>query len=178
MDHPMIDVIIKVGVPLITFGLGVMVTLITKRAEKRRSELKERVTAISKLVNDWYNQVHELGVEVSTRKDKSDLNRAIYFYVRNRLVLPELVLHIEFLRSRNAVPELLRAVDEFLEVVTTSQKVTGVQMRIVDTRLCKNLFVDPDQMARSEDIKVMLAILDAKLQAVTHISAGILANKI
>ena len=186
MEQITIDTITRVVLPLLTFGLGVLVTLITKRVEKRRGELKESVTAIAKLINDWYNQVHELGTDVTTRKGKFEMNRAIYFYVRNRLVLPELLLHIHFLRSRNAEPELLQAVDEFLDVVTTTQKLTDGPMGSRSPghndrdRECKVLFRPEivDRAAQSEAVKSVLTLLDAKLQAVTRISANILANKV
>ena len=182
MDRTSIDTITRVIVPLMTFAVGVLVTLITKRVEKRRADLKEHVTAIAKLVNDWYNQVHELGSHVTTRTDKSEINRAIYFYVRNRLVLPELLLHLDFLRNRNAEPELLQAVDEFLDVVTITQKITdtpkGIGRSVGTGRECRDLLTNRSgKGVSSEEVKVVLALLDTKLQAVTRISANILANE-
>ena len=94
------------------------------------------------------------------------------------------MLHLDFLRSRNAEPQLLQAVDEFLDVVTTTQEVTapsrGTGRSSGTGRECRDLFVvnGSAKGVSSEEVKFVLALLDAKLQAVTRISANILANEV
>jgi len=119
MDWLSIDSLGNIVVPLITFALGVVVTLATQRVERRRSELRDHLSGAVKLVNDWYNQIHELSVGAMFRGNGADTKRAVYAYVHNRLILPSLMLHLEFIRERRAHSELTSAIEDFLALVTT-----------------------------------------------------------
>lgn len=174
MNWHSLDIIGKVLIPTATFVLGVVVTLVTKRIEKRRSEIKERVTAIARLVNGWYNQLHQLSVDAATGKGEPATAKAIYFYLHNRLILPELLLQLDLLRAQRTAPALVEAVGEFLSLVTTFDGTESV-----GSISCKDVLADLNASASSEHfgLEGLLPRLDAKLQEITTLSAHALAAK-
>jgi uncharacterized membrane protein len=187
MEQFNVDLLIKTGVPLLTFILGVVITLVTKRREKRRTDIKERVTSTAKLVNDWYNQIHQLALNIRTATSATESQRAIYFYVRNRIVLPELKLHLDFLRERNGAVAFVAAVDGFLGLVTTSRAASVLNRDNWDAQeggegeflACRELFGNTDEQdqRRDEEAQWLLDMLDIRLQRVTILASQALTKE-
>jgi hypothetical protein len=109
----------KILIPIATFVLGIIATLIAKRAEIRRSSEQEHVKSLVGLTNDWYNQIHELSVNAIYNSEDEATKRAIYFYVNNRLILPKMLLHIEYLRHSKHYSEIVAEAERFLSVIAT-----------------------------------------------------------
>ena len=181
MDWLTFDFVSKILIPICTFALGVVVTLATKRIERRRSENQEHVKAIAKLTNDWYNQLHQLSADIQAKPNRKEAEKSVYFYVHNRIVLPDLLLRIEYLEQRKVQPALLQAVKGFLALVTTFGRTEarsrgggygGAGVSCVDV-----LANDSEQRSDpAQQLKSLLYDLDVRLQEITKLSAHALAK--
>lgn len=177
MDGLSLDSAAKVVLPLITFALGVVITLVTKRVERARAERHEHLKAMAKLANDWYNQLHELSARATLQPEHSDTERAVYSYVHNRLILPELMLHLEYIRERGDQPSLEKAVEDFLSLVTTFS--ADRRNRAAE---CRDLLapategVSESVSDRVRRLTDLLPKLDRKLQTISRLTARALAT--
>lgn len=117
-----LDLFLKIFMPLLTFVLGVAATLWMKNVEKRRDFIREQVRAVWSLANDWYNQLIDLrakGLDPSITDE--EMQRAVFVYVHNRIILPKLLLSLELLRRSGKSPEMVGLCEEFLQLVTTCE---------------------------------------------------------
>jgi hypothetical protein len=112
------DFVTKVVIPVSTFILGVVATLLLKQMEQRRMGFRTRVEEIADQVNNWYNQLHAIDVEIEAGVDARVLKSKVYDYVRNRLVMPKLVRNLEVIRHDRKSRQLVLEVEGFLKMVT------------------------------------------------------------
>jgi hypothetical protein len=107
----------RVVVPIITFVLGSVLTVAPKAWEQGRNATKTSAKEVVRLTKEWYGQIHlQLHARATLQPDAT--NPALYDYVHNRLILPDLLFHLEILRKHRRAAELTRALEEFLCVVT------------------------------------------------------------
>ena len=110
--------IIKTLIPVITFILGSLFTLFLKGFEARRATIRKSTTELSRLTRDWYTQIHQLFVVRSNPLSGDDWNLTLFDYAYNRLILPEVLLHLEILKKYKKAKKLVARVEAFLELVT------------------------------------------------------------
>ncbi len=113
------EAVTGVAVPLLTFVLGVVVTLIVNKYEQRRAIRRQQAEEVSKLINDWYNQLHDISVNMRRGLSENERTNLIHFYVHNRLVLPKVLFSLEVLKKHKDCNVLVNEVERFLEMVTT-----------------------------------------------------------
>ena len=82
--------IVKITVPILTFFLGALFTFLYWKIDREKKKERESVQEIAKLVNEWYDQLHDI------RTDRLKIQE----YYLNRKVLPKLRQHIEILRNK------------------------------------------------------------------------------
>jgi len=173
MNWLTLDAAGKVVIPLITFALGLVVAFITRRLERERTERTEHLKGSLKLANDWYNQLCQLSVDAKLKPDDLETRHGIAFYLQNRLFLPELLLHIEYLRSKGKYQAHVIALEEFIALVATPSSIEP------DARMsCLPLSSDlPSGTSQSEFGKLdeLLPKLDGSLQAITRLTGKALA---
>lgn len=176
--------IAKIIIPIVTFLLGSAFTLTLKVLEQRRSSLKGAAQEAARLTRDWYNQIHELILTPATAISSAPVNTAIYDYVHNRLILPELMLYLEVLKRRKRGSRLVAALESFLDEVTYPIR------DYPEGRACAEILVASEATTASDDppdavIPVvkrldgrdkdrLLQVLDAHVQRVTREAAIIL----
>ena len=110
--------IINVLIPVITFILGSLFTLFLKGFEARRATIRKSTTELSRLTRDWYTQIHQLFVVRVNSPLGDDWNLALFEYTYNRLLLPEILLHLEILKKYKEAKKLVKLVEAFLDLVT------------------------------------------------------------
>jgi hypothetical protein len=117
-----LDVFLKIFMPLLTFALGVFVTAWAKKRELQNELLREHVLNLVALASEWYKQVLELrGKSLFPDASGDQFTPAFYMYKNNRLVLPKMLFSLEMLKNSGRYPELVKTVQEFLDVVTVPQ---------------------------------------------------------
>ena len=111
----MIDTL-KILTPFITFLLGIFSTILFKRFDKRKERLAKSLTAALELTNSWYNQLHEIYVELKNASENGDniIPGKFIFYVNNRLLLPKLLHHLEVLKKFKKAENAVSHVETFL----------------------------------------------------------------
>jgi hypothetical protein len=193
------DLVTRILLPILTFALGVISTWLFKRYDDRRTLIRRHTEEVSKLVNEWYNQIHEISNVIKTSIDDQALRQKIDSYIENRLVLPKLILSLEILKCYSEAEVLVKEVEGFLNLVTETSKnglsnfacVNLLQNRIrqrhTDISLrCKEVSLSMyDLPLMSSDVKKLsvenlqnvLQQLDNRLQEISRISAEILAGR-
>ena len=117
------DILNQIIIPLGTFILGILFTLLLEKFKRRRSIVSKYVPETAKLINDWYNQLYEIGVEMKNGKSSeqiSNLRHLVSFYEQNRLILPKLILNLEILKKHKSCSALVDDVETFLAKVTNN----------------------------------------------------------
>lgn len=109
--------ILKIGVPVSTFILGSGLTLLLKTAEQRRTTRHQSVLTLRRLTNEWYNQLQELFGHAE-RNVPPEVVDAFTRYLNNRIILPEVLMHVEVLRGKKGCETFLVNVVSFLQLVT------------------------------------------------------------
>ena len=110
--------LLDISIPIITFFLGSIFTLFMKNRESKRETINQNTNEICDLVNVWYNQIHAIFVDLKYGKNISELDKEIYTYNHNRLVLPKLIRNIEILKQYKGTNNFVEHVELFLELVT------------------------------------------------------------
>lgn len=105
-------------IPFITFLLGCLFALLIKKRENRREIIHRNVTEICNLVNDWLNQLNKLAVELKFGRNISKLEKDVYSYTHNRLVLPKLVRALEVVKEYKNCEIIVQEVENFLRSIT------------------------------------------------------------
>lgn len=155
-----LDVLIRVGIPLLTFFLGVLATFLLRFIERQAVEQSLHVQAIAKLTRDWFNQLSELALEIEFNQNPDDVRRAIAGYIQSRVILPELMTHLQYVRGAGLPGQFLSEIHGFLTIVTATRDHAD------GTRL--NLF------SPEFDATARLEVLDQKLQRIAVLAGDIL----
>jgi hypothetical protein len=168
------EIVVKVAVPAGTFFLGVLSTWLFKRQEEKKTLLRHHAQEVSRLTNEWYNQLHEIRAQASMGLTRQELRHKIDSYVSNRLILPKVLLSLEVLRGYSQAALLVREVEEFLKIITEYRQ-TNHHERYASC-IFIGLVQDPlrGEWGHLEDL---LQQLDRRLQAISAISAGILLGR-
>ncbi len=112
---------LKIITPFLTFTLGVISTIIFKRLDKKKEYLGKSLDEVRDLVNAWYNQLHEIYVDLKISPTIEKPSKFI-FYINNRLILPKLLHHLEVLRKYKKANKVVFSTEEFLSLVTNYNK--------------------------------------------------------
>lgn len=110
--------LLDVSIPIITFFIGSIFTLLMKNRESKRETINQNTNEVCDLVNVWYNQIHTILVDLKYGKNISVLDKEIYTYNHNRLVLPKLIRNIEILKQYKGTNDFVEQVELFLKLVT------------------------------------------------------------
>src|SRR4051812_5575017 len=111
------DVWTRVVLPISTFVLGVVSSVVTQRYLKRRDEIKESARALADLSSDWYNQLDRIRLELNGA-DRAKVSELVKAYEMSRSILPKAVYHLEVLKSHDRDQQFIREVERFLDFVT------------------------------------------------------------
>jgi hypothetical protein len=112
------ETLTKIIIPIATFILGVLITLLLKRYELKRASFRQHVEKSSKLAMDWYNQLHNLTLKLKEGTKKDDLTVALFSYQQSREFLPQLQLCITALRKHTSGRPLVEELEQFRKMVT------------------------------------------------------------
>ena len=168
------DPFLKIGMPLLTFTLGVLTTLWSKKVEKKNEFLRENIKAIVTLTNDWYNQLLDLRAKSLDPGIKTEeFQRAVFVYVHNRIILPKLLLSMEIVRKSGKYVDLLESTESFMTLVTTYATGHGgfkaKGSKSAESLSCRDVLatLDPDSALRDLDstLQDMIAISAVALSA-------------
>lgn len=107
-------------IPLATFLLGVGFTFFIKKKERDESTVSDASKELANLSTEWYRQLHDILVTVRYEEAKN-AEKAIYFYTKNRIVLPKFIRSIEILRKHNKASVLVDYSEELLDILTDFQ---------------------------------------------------------
>lgn len=119
------DLISRVIIPVSTFIIGILVTLGFQRYERKRTVLRQHAQEVLNLINAWYNQLHEIRVELRKYPSISEVEDHIYSYVYSRVILPKLLLSLEVLKAHQEANTLVKEVEFFLHDVTDYRSEIG-----------------------------------------------------
>ena len=163
--------IIQIIVPIFTFFLGALFTFLYWKADRKKRKESESVQEVAKLVNEWYEQLHDIYIH----KSISDLK--IQEYSQNRKVLPKLLQHLEILRNKKKYESFVKAADEFVFILTYNSESE-------DTKLCSPIRMVATILAnlqsgveKTESLDILLSETDKKLQKI-NIQAGKILQKL
>lgn len=155
---------VKSLVPVLTFALGIAFTLAFKTYENGRDTTRNSVKEIVRLAREWHNQVHQIAMNQNGNKGRRNGNfdTLLLDYIRNRLLLPDFLLHLGIIRERKSCRSLVPSVEKFLELVTdydleTNSHETGLR--------CRNIF---------EELEDPMQNLDRALQEIVNQSIPVL----
>lgn len=74
-------------IPLGTFGLGISVTAWTKRRDAKKADRRAYAAEAAVLLTDWYNQIHNLSIDLRYKLKGRARKRAIASYLGSRHVI-------------------------------------------------------------------------------------------
>ena len=141
--------------PIITFFLGCIFTLLLKKRESKREIINRNINEICDCVNEWYNQIHTILVEMQFNDDPNLINKKIYGYNSNRLILPKLLRNLEILKKYGECVGLVKEVEEFLALVThkpPQSNLLGAHIgENVDTHRCMQMEFPHDIVMKNFD---------------------------
>jgi hypothetical protein len=116
----------KTLIPLATFLLGVVVTLILKSHDRRREVIRDNVEALCGLSEDWYNRIQTLGRMVVVAADKKAVEEALLTYLHGSLYLSRFRRSIAILERNKACEAFL---DEARAFLSTLAEVNQVHLK-------------------------------------------------
>ena len=159
--------LLKIGIPIFTFVLGSVLTIVIKIVEQHRDVIRNAARESAKLTKDWYVQIHTLALP----RHDGLMSTAVYDYVRNRLILPDFVMHLEVLRTKRRASALVSALEDFLSAVTQARprSLAGNSMLLLEC-------LEPS-LHRSQELSgesAALQELDAHVQRVAREAARLL----
>lgn len=109
--------LLHLGVPFITFFMGVLATLWIKKWEAKRDLAQRAMLETRDLVNDWYSQFHKLSM-VDVEQEEGIAEAIFFEYVNNLEILPRIIMNLEVLRRNMMYQKYTEEVENFLEMVT------------------------------------------------------------
>ena len=168
------ELLIRLGLPILTFGLGILVALLVKRSDVRREIIKQHATTAHDLTAQWYQQLQGLRMQ-SVRMESNDFANMVDDYRTSRHLLPKLLLSRNILSCYSEAAPLVRRLNDFLEMVTESSSPAPCRSELPSREYCvgPGAYLARWNRERTDD---GLAELDNKLQAVGH-EAGALITQ-
>lgn len=172
------ETVAKIIVPICTFLLGIVFTILFKRHEQRKTVIRQHTGETVKQINEWYNQLHSLNGDLRGLVTKDEAEARIYLYVSNRLILPKLLLSLGVLRKHRASERLVKNAEDFLMLVTTYRPDEPNELvECLFLERCALLTIMGDRKeAQAENLERLLPQLDAKLQRINQQAAKLLAK--
>lgn len=171
-----LDTLSKIVIPLVTFGLGVLVAILVRKLDQRRSDRREHIHAIAELTRDWFEQIHAVAIEIAFNENETEVERAIATYLRNRVVLPKVLFHLEFLHGSKRDHALCEAVEAFLADVTEYR--TWPEGDLADKGKGMPSGFITDRYERLEpELGLWLDRLDIQLQQIARLSGALLVDR-
>lgn len=174
-----LDIATRIVLPAFTFVLGIAATLWIKRAETRRTNEREHVQAIARLANQWYNQIHEIVTRRRTNPRGRESQQSEIFYIENRLILPDFLLHLEALRKINSKSDLIPELQKFLGLVTFEGTGSAQESENLSYRHCVTICRPISPGASEVDQRAAntwVGDLDRSLQEIVRIAGRQLAH--
>lgn len=110
------DLIKDFVLPLATFILGVLFTMIWDKNKKNSEKYQSCANRLSELTNDWYNQLYNLNSE--KKFNSKNFEKELFLYSQNRIVLPEYLKIITNLKKKKKYSKLVDKAESFLELIT------------------------------------------------------------
>jgi hypothetical protein len=110
--------LLRIVIPLVTFILGSLFTLLLKTSTQRRETVRNATADLVRLTKEWYNQIHQILLQRRLSPEDEASAQVLFNYTHNRLILPDLILQLEILRSQAPKSDLIPEVEKFLEAVT------------------------------------------------------------
>ena len=161
--------------PILTFGLGVVITILWDKSKKKKEERMTAVSRIFELTNDWFNQLYTLNTE--QKFNFSNFEKEAFFYSQNRLVLPEYLKIITYLKGQKRYSKLVEKAEDFLTLVTNyerndKERLRGI-MKLTTDCVAFEEFVD-EQKNGEQQVESPLQQLDSLLQEMAIESGNIL----
>jgi hypothetical protein len=165
------DVLTRMVIPVLTFGLGILATFLAQRYWKNKDVTAESVKSLADLTADWYNQLDQLRNSLNAdpiRTDPLKATELVDAYIRNRLILPKVLYHLAVLRERKAYPELIFQVERFLSTVTSYKDPVRSFARVQ----CRDLLLGrPTDAGAFDNFTAVLRDLDDHQQDVAREAA-------
>lgn len=109
---------IKLALPVITFVLGILVTLYIKRWDYKRESLKRHVDEICSLSEEWYNRLVELSTLVHIEDDQQKLYENLSKYSNGSLFYAKYRQSLKVLKRYKRCRELVSEAEEFITLLT------------------------------------------------------------
>jgi hypothetical protein len=113
------DVLTKIVIPLCTFFLGIVITILLKKYEQKKAVIRRHAEETAALLKDWYNQLHTLQVASRTDSSKMSYRRLVNSYVQERSILPKVLLNLTVLKSYKESRQVVKDIEDFLALLTT-----------------------------------------------------------
>jgi hypothetical protein len=143
---------VKLILPVITFALGAVFTLWLKAFESSRDSRRTSVREVCRAAKDWYIQIHKVVLSSNGVPIDKGSDPALHDYLRNRIILPDLLLHSGILRGKRSCRRLVMRVDEFLGQVTNfEQRKLGIG-GVPEGAACAEIFATEDPLEKLDDI--------------------------
>ena len=79
--------LLDISIPIITFFLGSIFTLLLKTRESKREIINRNLNEIYDHANEWYNQIYAILVDLKFGNNPNLIEEKNYAYNYNRLVL-------------------------------------------------------------------------------------------
>jgi hypothetical protein len=160
MADPFALEIAKMTIPVATFVLGSVLTIALKQYELRREVRQGSVKEVVRLTKDWYTQIQQLAVSALSTWTDTPFERSVYDYISNRLLLPDVLLHVEILKKQPQCAPLVSEVEGFLKELTNYDSGAGGR----DMTRCDQLFQSgfrPDEFLARLDVRLQRVVREA-----------------
>lgn len=146
--------LVKIIAPFLTFMLGIVSALLLRRIEGKKKTFMESLDKVNELLIIWYAQLNEIYSEIKMSPD-SFKSATHMLYINNRLVLPNLIHHIEILTKYKKASLIVTQAREFLSLVTNYSESFNGPLH------CRDVFsVKFSDVPREERLRQLLHKLD------------------
>jgi len=157
--------LLKYLIPFVIFLLGVIVTLLIKKKERKDSIISETAKKISELSTTWYNQINSIYVEMTFNNDNDNARRELFHYKKDRTVLPHLLRTIETAKRYKDCDDLVFLTLQFLEKLTNNDMVCNYE------ELCKyltqnDIYICNNPTGQGHNLEGLLGQLDILIQLI------------
>ncbi|MDJ1501835.1 hypothetical protein [Xanthocytophaga agilis] len=169
---------------LVSFILGSLFSIWLNKRDYKRNRITTSVNEVILLLNNWYNQLHEIYIDITTNGIPPAYSKNL-FYLNNRYILPSLIKNLEIIRTQRSKQEIVRLTEEFLKIVTdynqTFEHVTNeiftksIINREINSRIsCVDLF-SPDYVIpfpnNQENVDKKVDVKDRLQSILTHLDS-------
>lgn len=111
----------EIIIPIVTFAMGAIFTLMMKQYERRRKNLDENIHKICELSENWYNKLLSISLLYRQDKNNPELNKELTEYSYKALYLPEFQKALSCIRENRKCKKLVEESEKFLFHVTNYQ---------------------------------------------------------